>query len=67
VKFKDAELYGIPLRITCGKTVAEGQVELAVRATGEKRLVPIEGAIAEMRKLIDEAIAATQPKQTVGV
>lgn len=67
VKFKDAELYGIPLRLTCGKTVAEGQVELAVRATGEKRLVPIDGAIAEMRKLIDEAIAATLPKQTVGV
>jgi prolyl-tRNA synthetase len=67
VKFKDAELYGIPLRLTCGKTVAEGQVELAIRATGEKRLVPIEGAVAEMRRLVDEAIAATLSKQTVQV
>jgi prolyl-tRNA synthetase len=67
VKFKDAELYGIPLRVTCGKTVAEGQVELAVRATGEKSLLPIDGAVAELKRMVDEAIAATMPKQAVSV
>ena len=61
------EIYGIPLRLTCGKTVAEGQVELSIRATGEKRLVPLESAMAEMKKLVDEAIAATMPKEAVGV
>jgi prolyl-tRNA synthetase len=67
VKFKDAELYGIPLRITAGKTVAEGSIELQVRATGEKSLLPIDGAIAEIKRMIDEAIAATMPKETVSV
>jgi prolyl-tRNA synthetase len=67
VKFKDAELYGIPLRITVGKTVADGQVELAVRASGEKSLLPIEGAIAEIKRRVDEAIAATMPRAAVGV
>ena len=35
VKFKDADLIGIPLRITAGKTVQEGLVEYKVRETGE--------------------------------
>ena len=32
VKFNDAELIGIPLRITVGKKVADGKVELFKRA-----------------------------------
>jgi prolyl-tRNA synthetase len=35
VKFKDAELIGVPLRINVGKKVAEGLVELVDRRTGE--------------------------------
>jgi prolyl-tRNA synthetase len=57
VKFKDAELIGIPFRLTAGKTLA----------TGEKRVVPLDGAMAEIRRLVDEAIAATLPKQAVSV
>ena len=35
VKFKDADLIGIPLRITLGKTLAEGLVEYKIRMTDE--------------------------------
>ncbi|GEL06693.1 proline--tRNA ligase [Salisediminibacterium halotolerans] len=35
VKFKDADLFGMPLRITVGKRAAEGYVEVKVRRTGE--------------------------------
>jgi prolyl-tRNA synthetase len=65
VKFKDAELIGIPLRLTIGKTIAEGNLELLVRATNEKSLVSVVGAVDEMRKLINEAIASTLAKEPV--
>ncbi len=35
VKFKDADLIGIPFRITVGKTIEQGLVEFKVRANGE--------------------------------
>ncbi|SDY70736.1 prolyl-tRNA synthetase [Evansella caseinilytica] len=35
VKFKDADLFGFPLRITVGKKAEEGIVEVKVRRTGE--------------------------------
>jgi prolyl-tRNA synthetase len=66
VKFKDAELIGIPYRLTCGKTLATGEVEFADRATGEKRALPVDGAIAEIKRLVDAALAAgLQARETV--
>jgi prolyl-tRNA synthetase len=45
VKFKDADLIGIPLRVTIGKkSLKEGKFEVRFRATGETELVPREGA-----------------------
>ena len=42
VKFRDAELTGIPLRVTVGKRgLAEGTAEITERATGETRKVPV--------------------------
>jgi prolyl-tRNA synthetase len=41
VKFKDADLVGIPFRITVGKKVTEGTVEVVPRSTGEVRDVTI--------------------------
>jgi prolyl-tRNA synthetase len=35
VKFKDADLVGIPFRVTVGNKVTEGTVEVAKRSTGE--------------------------------
>jgi prolyl-tRNA synthetase len=37
VKFKDAELVGIPFRVTVGKKVTEGMVEVVQRSTRETR------------------------------
>jgi len=35
VKFSDADLIGLPIRLTVGRGIADGLVELKVRATGE--------------------------------
>ncbi|MBN2538544.1 MAG: proline--tRNA ligase, partial [Deltaproteobacteria bacterium] len=43
VKFKDADLIGIPIRITIGaKSLAEGKVEVRFRKSGEVEKIPIE-------------------------
>jgi prolyl-tRNA synthetase len=50
VKFADADLLGIPTRVTVGaKGVARGVVERRVRATGEDDEVPLEGAAEALR------------------
>src|ERR1035437_8575573 len=36
VKFKDAELIGIPYIVIVGKSLADGKIEFRVRATGTK-------------------------------
>jgi prolyl-tRNA synthetase len=56
VKFKDADLVGIPYRINVGKKAAEGLVELVTRATaGDKsatREVPLGEVAAALRALV---------------
>lgn len=53
VKFKDADLVGIPVRLVVGaKSLAEGQVELSRRRDGEKILVPVENAIEKVKELL---------------
>ena len=48
VKFKDADLIGIPLRIVVGERgLKDGQVELKRRADGEMRKVPVADAVGE--------------------
>jgi len=41
VKFKDADLIGIPYRITVGKKLAQGMVEVVKRLTRESSDVPV--------------------------
>ena len=43
VKFKDAELIGIPFRINIGKKLAEGNVELVDRLTNTTTDIPHRG------------------------
>jgi len=45
VKFKDADLVGIPFRINAGKKVTEGMVEVVIRSTGEVRDVSITAVV----------------------
>jgi prolyl-tRNA synthetase len=51
VKFKDADLIGVPYRVTVGKKVAEGKVELVERSTATARDLPIAGIATELRNL----------------
>ncbi|PTA67815.1 proline--tRNA ligase [Deinococcus arcticus] len=46
VKFADADLIGLPYRVTVGRGLAQGQVEVKVRRSGEVVLVPVEGVVA---------------------
>ena len=53
VKFKDADLIGIPVRVTIGeRNLKQGMVEIKERKTGEVRLVGLDGAIGEVKKLL---------------
>ncbi|WEV78532.1 proline--tRNA ligase [Janibacter cremeus] len=45
VKFKDAELIGVPTILVVGKGLAEGNVEIKDRRTGERREVPVDQAV----------------------
>ena len=58
VKFKDADLVGIPYRVTIGKKLAQRAVELVVRRKHESREVPVEGVVPELKKAIDAEFAA---------
>ena len=52
VKFKDAELIGIPVIVVVGKSLAEGNIELRNRKTGEKSEVAVDKAVAAITALI---------------
>jgi len=54
VKFKDADLIGIPLRITLGeKNLKKGLVEIKKRKTGEVSLVKKEEVLSKIKEMID--------------
>jgi prolyl-tRNA synthetase len=56
VKFRDAELTGIPFRVTVGKRgLAEKVVEVTRRATGETVKVGIGDVLAYLRDAIPAA------------
>ena len=53
VKFKDADLIGIPLRVTLGeKNLKKGLVEIKKRKTGEILLVKKEEAVSKIQEMI---------------
>jgi len=55
VKFKDADLLGLPLRITMGsRAVKEGVVEIRRRRTGEEIAVSPGEALAAVRRLLGQ-------------
>lgn len=50
VKFNDADLIGLPLRLTIGRRSLEGGgVELKRRSSPERVIVPLEEAIARLK------------------
>ncbi len=52
VKFKDADLVGIPYRINVGKKAAEGKVELVTRATA----ISVDVELAQTVSLVKERV-----------
>ena len=48
VKFKDAELIGIPVVVVVGKSLAEGNVEVRDRFVGSNETVPVTDAVARV-------------------
>lgn len=52
VKFKDAELIGVPTILTVGRGLAEGTVDVKDRRTGEKTEVPVDGAVAHVVEVV---------------
>ena len=55
VKFKDADLIGIPLRINVGKKAADGIVEYKVRKSGEMTEITVDEAIANVISEVNKA------------
>jgi len=53
VKFKDAELIGIPYIVIVGKSLVEGKVEFRVRNLGTKSEVNADSAVAEILAAIN--------------
>ncbi|HET8667869.1 MAG TPA: proline--tRNA ligase, partial [Terriglobales bacterium] len=60
VKFKDADLIGVPFRITIGKKLSEGKVEVLNRSTRESQ----DATIAEIVEILKHLIgtATGQPR-----
>lgn len=53
VKFKDADLLGIPVRITVGKLAGEGKVEYKLRRDAEKEEITVKEAIARAVEIVN--------------
>ncbi|WP_433466883.1 proline--tRNA ligase [Spirillospora sp. CA-128828] len=54
VKFRDAELTGIPFRVTAGRRgLAEGVAEVTARATGDTSKIALGSVVDHVRTLLD--------------
>jgi len=49
-KFADADLLGMPTIVVVGKALADGEVEVKDRRTGERRRVPVDAVVAELAR-----------------
>ena len=55
VKFKDADLIGWPFQVVVGpKGLADGVVEIKIRATGERSTVPVDSAVELLTESVRE-------------
>lgn len=57
VKFKDADLIGIPFRIVTGRSLKDGKVEVVKRATGESEDMPLVDVVATVKSWVDDALS----------
>ena len=52
VKFKDADLIGIPLKVILGKSLKDDKIEIKQRTSSEAKLVSVDEVMEEIRKAI---------------
>ncbi|MBW4613912.1 MAG: proline--tRNA ligase [Desmonostoc vinosum HA7617-LM4] len=57
VKFKDADLIGIPYRIVTGRAIANGKVEVVERATRKSQEIAIDQVVITIKQWITAAVA----------
>jgi len=62
VKFKDADLIGIPIQVVVGRAVQDGQVEVRLRADKTPDKLPLETAAAQIAERVRAMKAAYHPK-----
>ena len=61
VKFKDADLLGIPLRLMVGKSFSkEGKIEIRTRKDGKTETVPLAETVAHVRRIIEQELDDSQ-------
>jgi prolyl-tRNA synthetase len=59
VKFRDAELVGIPYRITVGaRSLAQGDVEFTDRVTNTTERLPVDAVVAHVARLVASSLTA---------
>ncbi|NEO56933.1 MAG: proline--tRNA ligase [Okeania sp. SIO3B5] len=56
VKFKDADLIGIPYRIVTGRSLKSGKVELVERATHQSQEILVTEVLSTLKELIEKAL-----------
>jgi len=57
VKFKDADLVGIPFRIVTGRSLKDGKVEVVQRATQESQEMPLTEVVATVKSWVEAALS----------
>jgi prolyl-tRNA synthetase len=63
VKFKDADLLGIPIRITVGKkSLAEGLVEFKLRSEPDRSTLPLDTAAQQVAAMVTDMKAKLNKK-----
>ncbi|MDO4888914.1 MAG: proline--tRNA ligase [Actinomycetaceae bacterium] len=56
VKFADYELLGMPFGLVVGRALADGNVEIRDRRSGQSRLVPVGDAVESLRQAVAESL-----------
>ena len=56
VKFKDADLIGIPYRVVTGRSLKEGKVEVVERKTHTSHAIPLDRVASTLKQWIDLAL-----------
>jgi len=56
VKFKDADLIGIPYRVVTGRSLSQGKVEVVERSTKKSEEMAIEEVVSTLKQRIDAAL-----------